>query len=94
MTMLATNSSVNYDGTSSPITATGPVIVTFSGTHASFGEPSITVYTRTDTARFVNALQVSGFQRLRLDVASGEDFYIVTDNITSADSFDLSVIDA
>lgn len=93
MTMLMTNQTTDYDGSSSPETAgNGPVIVTFSGTKGK-QSPVITMYSRSDTAAFAPMFTVNRFGRFKINLAVGDNYYF-TVTVPNGATVDLSVVDA
>lgn len=69
-----TNDTSDYDGSGSPETAAGAIIVTFSGTKTK--TPAIlTMYSRSDTAAFTPIFQSSKFHRFKVNLAAADNYY-------------------
>lgn len=89
MTMLVTNGTSDYDGSGAPQTATGSIIVTFSGTKGQ-RLPVLTMYSRSDSAAFAPIYQIDKFRRFKVNLANADEYYFkVTIPIDS--SVDLAV---
>lgn len=92
MTMILTDASADYDGSGSPITALGPVIVTLSGTKGN-GPFHVTMMSRSDTANYTNTLSMNTYGRFKVNLANGDKYYFLA-QIPSDASIDLSVVEA
>jgi hypothetical protein len=92
--MLMTNATTDYDGSGAAATATGSIQVTFSGSTASNKAwPTLTCYSRSDTADYVSVYSRSAPGRFRINLASGDNYYFMVTNVGASDSIDLSVVD-
>ena len=90
---VVTDRTSNYDGSGSPETgATGPIIVTFSGTVDSTkkNHPVLNFYSRGGTADYVLTLQMTSFGRYKINLAAGDDFYFTANGIGAGDSVDIN----
>ncbi len=76
MADIFTGRNTDYDGSGSPATATGSIIVTYSGTGGS-GPKSLTLMSRSDTASYVATFNQNKFGRYKVNLANGDDFYFV-----------------
>lgn len=95
MTMLMTGSNTDYDGSGVPLTVDGPVVVTLSGTLGAIKKgPTLTMYSRSDTAEFVALHTEKGFGRFRANLAPDDECYFIVTNVRDDDSIDLSIVSA
>ena len=70
------NRTTDYDGSGATLSATGPILVTFSGTRGSTGRaPVLSVYSRSGTADYAPTYSTSKFGRFKVNLASGDDYY-------------------
>jgi len=72
--MLVTNGTSDHDGSGVPQTATGAIIVTFSGTKGK-RSPVLTMYSRSDTAAFAPIYQIDKFRRFKVNLANADEYY-------------------
>lgn len=89
---IKSNGTSDYDGSGAPSTATGSVIVTFSGTRGSQA-PVLTMYSRSDTADFVPVHSTSKFGRFKVNLANADNYYFKV-SVPTGSTVDLSVVDA
>jgi hypothetical protein len=92
--MLITDGSTNYDGSGAPESATGAVVVTYSGTLEGkrTQTPTLTMYSRSDTADFAPTYNRTAFGRFRVNLANTDDYYFTVTGVQPGDSIDLSVV--
>lgn len=76
MTAVYTDVSSDQDGSGAPITATGAIIVTYSGTKGD-GENMLTLMSRSDTADYVNTFATNKFGRYKINLANNDQFYFI-----------------
>lgn len=95
MTMLITDGTTDYDGSGSPASAAGPILMTFSGVNNNQAKqrPVLTMYSRSDTADFVATYSTNSFERVKINLATGDDYYFKV-TVPSGATVDLSVVDA
>lgn len=89
MTMLITNGTDDYDGSGAPLTATGAIVVTFSGSKG-IKSPVLTMYSRSDTARFAPMYQRNRYGRFKVNLANADDYYFKV-TVPNGVSVDLAV---
>lgn len=87
-----TNDTEDYDGSLAPLTAGGPVIVTFSGTKG-IHSAILTLYSRSDTAAFAPMYNSNRFERFKVNLAPGDNYYFAV-TVPNGAVVDLSVVDA
>lgn len=93
MAMLETNATTAIASNAlAPATANGPILFTFSGTRGPLNkQPTIDIWSRSDTADFVSVLHESGFGRFRVNFAAGDEwFYLIN---TNGCTIDLAAVD-
>lgn len=94
MANLMTDSAVNHDGSAAPRTASGSILVTVSGTAPATGQPvKVHVYSRSDSADYIETTLPVGFGRHRVNLAAGDSYYLVTEFVDTGYSVDLAVVD-
>lgn len=76
MADILTDRKTDYDGSGSPAIATGPIIVTYSGSGGS-GPKNLTLMSRSDTANYVATFNTSKFGRYKINLANNDNFYFV-----------------
>jgi hypothetical protein len=83
-----------FNNAASNYSATGPVLVRFSGTltRKVVGGAKLVMYSRSDTADFEIALSLGEIGAHQVNLASGDEYYFVLSGVDAADSLDLSVV--
>ena len=93
MTMIIEDGNSDYDGSGVPSTAAGPIVVTFSGTLGASGDrPILTLFSRSDTAEFTPTYSTELFDRFRVNLAAGDNYYFKVKDVDADASVDLSVV--
>lgn len=77
------------DGSGSPVAATGPINLTFSGTLGPRGKrPTLEIFARADGAAYAPLLHRNRFGTERLELNTGDDWYWIIN--TNGATVDLS----
>lgn len=92
MADIFTDRSTDYDGSGSASTATGAIIVTFSGTQGT-GPVNCTLMSRSDSAEYAFTASIAPGRRTKINLASGDNYYFLA-QIPSDASMDLAVANA
>lgn len=94
MTMALTNANGAIDTSGSTVTATGPIVVTFSGNSGAGVAPTCVVMSRSDTAPFVPTASLKFNKgRVKVNLISGDEFYFLGDSGADA-SVNISYVSA
>ena len=96
MTMVLTDRTTSYDGSPSGVnnvyTATGPIVITFS--KSGTGYANCQVWSRSDTAGYVETMNTDKTGRYRIELVSGDQFYISANITSTAGNVNVSYVDA
>lgn len=92
MTMLYNGVAADQSGSGSPITATGPINVTYSAETAVGGiDPVLNIYARSDSsAQWALAHSTRDMGTFRVELTNGSQWYADLLNVSASGAYDVS----